>query len=156
MSIHGSDLVEGLSGPEVEELSALASSRSVTGGTVLFRLGEEAEGVFVVEKGKVNLTLPVRMGETQGDIPVEERLPNQLLGWSGLIPPFVYTLQAVTAEDSDLLYLPRGDLLELFSRKPEVGYRVVSNLAATVGDRLQLFQTMWVREMQRSIGKRSA
>ena len=156
MSIHESDLVQGLSGPEVEELSALASHRSMSEGTVLFRLGEEADGVFVVEKGRVNLTLPVRLGENQGDIPVEERLPNQLLGWSGLIPPYVYTLQAVAAEDSELLFLPRDGLLELFSGKPEMGYRVVANLAATVGDRLQLFQTMWVREMQRSIGKRSA
>jgi hypothetical protein len=32
-----------------------------------------------------------------------------------------------------------------------VGYAVSLNLAAVIGERLQLFQAMWLREMQRTV-----
>ena len=86
---------------------------------------------------------------------VEARLPGQTLGWSGLIPPHVYTLKAVAAMETELLVLPRSSLLSHFSDHPRVGYTVLSNLAMTIGERLQLFQTIWVREMQRTVGSRS-
>jgi hypothetical protein len=37
-----------------------------------------------------------------------------------------------------------------------VGYAVTRNLAAVIGQRLQVFQAMWLREMQRVIDTRSA
>jgi hypothetical protein len=44
----------------------------------------------------------------------------------------------------------------MFSASPEVGYAVTLNLAAVIGQRLQVFQTMWLREMQRVVEMRYA
>jgi hypothetical protein len=44
---------------------------------------------------------------------------------------------------------PRAALLEHFAARPRVGYAVVGNVASTVGERLQVFQAMWLREMKR-------
>jgi hypothetical protein len=43
-----------------------------------------------------------------------------------------------------------------FSENPQAGYAVSMNLASVIGERLQLFQTMWVREMQRMVEARCA
>ncbi len=36
-------------------------------------------------------------------------------------------------------------------RIPTVGYTVSRNVASVIGHRLEVFQTMWLREMQRVI-----
>ena len=79
-----------------------------------------------------------------------------MVGWSGLIPPHRFTLQARAAVDTELLALPGPTLRTLLLEKPEVGYPVVSNLARIVGERLTIFQTMWIRELQRSVENQSA
>ena len=150
------DLLKGLPEGDVANILALGSSRTLSPGTLLFDLGDEAADLFLVETGKVNLTLPVRVGGDHHDALVEERLPGQLLGWSGLIPPHRYTLQARAPVETELLALPRTALLDLFSARPEVGYSALSNVAKVIGQRLQIFQTMWIREMQRTLEARGA
>lgn len=93
----------------------------------------------------------MRIGSHQEDILAEERLPGQMVGWSSLIPPHRFTLQAVAAVDTELLVLPGRALLDFLLENPSVGYSVVSNLAQIVGQRLALFQTMWIRELQRVV-----
>ena len=75
-------------------------------------------------------------------------MPGHLLGWSGLIPPHRFTVKASAAENTELLALTRAPLLAHFEGNPKVGHIVFSNLARIVGQRLQVFQTLWIREMQ--------
>jgi hypothetical protein len=53
--------------------------------------------------------------------------------------------------ETEVLVLHRSALLEHFAGHPEVGYAVTRNVAAVVGQRLQVFQAMWLREMQRVV-----
>jgi hypothetical protein len=82
---------------------------------------------------------------------VEERLPGQALGWSALIPPHRFTLKAVAPLDTQVLAFSRAALFQLFAVRPAVGYTVTRNVAAVVGQRLQVFQAMWLREMERVV-----
>ena len=150
------DLLESIPEEDVTDVLSVGSQRTLPEGSVLFSLGDEATHIFLVVSGKVSLTLPLRVGDGHQDALVEERIPGQLLGWSGLIPPHRYTLQAVASEETQLIALPRADLLTLFSARPEVGCALLGNLAKVIGQRLQVFQTMWIREMQRVLESRSA
>jgi CRP-like cAMP-binding protein len=145
------ELLAGLSPEGISEILALASSSQLSEGAVLFRLGDEAKKLFLVRSGRVRLTFPMRIGSHQEDILAEERLPGQMVGWSSLIPPHRFTLQAVAAVDTELLVLPGRALRDFLLENPSVGYSVVSNLAQIVGQRLALFQTMWIRELQRVV-----
>ncbi|MBT8396582.1 MAG: cyclic nucleotide-binding domain-containing protein [Gemmatimonadetes bacterium] len=149
------DLFEGLSEEDVTRILTLGSPRPVSQGTVLFRLGDEAIDLFLVQSGAINLTLPLMVNGESSNALVEERLPGQLLGWSALVPPHQYTLEAFAPVETDLLSLPRVDLLDLFAGDPGVGYVVFTNLARIVGQRLQISQTMWIREMQRVLASRA-
>jgi CRP/FNR family cyclic AMP-dependent transcriptional regulator len=147
------DLLDSLPPRSTSEVLALASLRQVPEGEVLFRLGDEAKNLFLVSSGRVSLTFPLRIGSGQEEILAEERRPGQLVGWSGLIPPHRFTLHAAAAVESELLVLPGRALRDLFLVKPEIGYQVASNLARIVGQRLTIFQTMWIRELQRVVEK---
>jgi hypothetical protein len=60
-------------------------------------------------------------------------------------------LKATAPLETELIALPRSALLEHFAARPAVGYAVTRNLAAVVGQRLQVFQAMWLREVQRVV-----
>lgn len=156
MTSDASELLAGLTAEEAAEVKALGSSVKLAAGDTLFRLGSEADRLFVVERGRVALSLPMRVGGHEEDVLVEERGPGQAVGWSALVPPHRFTLTAVAQLDTEVLALPRSALLAHFAARPSVGYAVTRNVAAVTGQRLQVFQTMWVREMQRSVLQRYA
>ena len=79
-----------------------------------------------------------------------------MLGWSALIPPHRFTLKATAPLETVLIALPRQALVSHFAAHPAVGHVVISNLATIIGQRLQVLQAMWLREMQRVIEMRCA
>jgi CRP-like cAMP-binding protein len=145
------DLLAGLSEEEAARVLALGRHSTLPAGAVLFNLGDAAESLFVVERGRVALTLPMKVRGKEQDVLIEERSAGQALGWSALVPPHRFTLKAAALVDSELVALPRIALSEHLSAHPAVGYVVTRNVSAVVGQRLSVFQTMWLREMQRVV-----
>ena len=145
------ELLSGLGADEVAAVTALGSRITLSNGDALFRLGDQADRLYVIERGRIALTLPMRVRDRDEDILIEERTAGQTLGWSALIPPNRFTLTATALVQTEVIALPRAALLEHFARTPEVGYAVTRNVAAVVGQRLQVFQAMWLREMQRVV-----
>jgi CRP-like cAMP-binding protein len=145
------DLMNGLTEAQAEQLQALGQTTRISAQHVLFDLGNVAEQVYVVVRGQIRLTLPMRVRGKEEDVLIEERLAGETLGWSGLIPPHRFTLKASASVDSELIAFSRSALLEHFAAHPAVAVAVTRNVAAVIGHRLQVFQAMWLREMQRTI-----
>lgn len=151
MSNTPSDLLAGLPPAEAQTVIALGTAVRLGAGDVLFRLGDTADAVYLIRRGRIALTLPLQVGGEEQDVFIEERVPGQTLGWSALIPPFKFTLKATAPLETEVLALPRAPLLEYFGERPHVAYPIALNLAAVIGQRLQVFQAMWLREMQRLV-----
>jgi CRP-like cAMP-binding protein len=145
------DLLNGLSEEDAARFLALGAPTSLASGQVLFRLGAEADKAYLVTRGRIALTLPLQIRGREEAFLVEETLPGETVGWSGFVPPHRFTLNAAAAIDSELLGFPRKAVLEHLAAHPAVGHTVTRNLAAVIGHRLQVFQTMWLREMQRVV-----
>ncbi len=150
------DLLAGLSHDEADELLALGSRVVLSSGELLFAMGDEAHSLYLVERGRVALTLPMKVCGRDEDVLVEERAPGQTVGWSALIPPYRFTLKATAPLETEVLAFTRSSLLDHFGRFPVVGYIVTRNVASVIGQRLQVFQAMWLREMQRVVELRCA
>jgi CRP-like cAMP-binding protein len=145
------DVLAGVGEEDAGRVLALASHTRLSAGQVLFNLGDAAQSLFVVERGRVALTLPMKVRDQEQDVLIEERAPGQSLGWSALVPPHRFTLKASAAVDSHVLELPRAALFDHFEAHPAVGYAVTRNVSMVVGHRLQVMQTMWLREVQRVV-----
>jgi len=150
------DLLAGLNHDEATELLALGSRVSLSSGEVLFRMGSEAGSLYLVERGRIALTLPMQVAGREEDVLVEERSPGQTVGWSALIPPYRFTLNATAPLETEVLAFTRSSLLDHFGRWPVIGYIVTRNVASVIGQRLQVFQAMWLREVQRLVQLRCA
>ena len=145
------DLFEGLEVGQARELVALAAPVSLAPGQVLFRLGEDATRLYLIQSGLITLTMPLQIAGRQEDVRIDERLPGQTVGWSTLIPPHRFTLTATAPIATDLLAFARDDLLRHFEHDPGVGYLVSRNIAALVGERFEVFQAMWLRQVQQMV-----
>jgi len=151
------ELLNGLSPIEAELVLELGTKQIVPSGTPLFRLGDPADRLFLIERGRIRLTLPMQVRGREEDVFVEERSPGQTVGWSALIPPYRFTLTAAAPLfEAEVIALPREALRKYFAANPEAGHKIALNLAVVIGHRLQLFQTLWLREMQRTVEVRSA
>jgi len=150
-----SALLEDLAPDAAAELMALGARIPVPLGSQLFQLGDPATSVFVVERGRIALSMPMQVRGRSEDLFVEERTAGEALGWSALIPPHRFTLKAGAVLDSEVVAIPRDALLEFFRAHPDIAYVVTRNVAEIIGQRLQVFQAMWLREMQRVIELRS-
>lgn len=156
MTGHAPDLLAGLDAEDAARVLARATRARVPAGEVLFRLGDAAETLYVIDRGRVSLTLPMQVKGREEDLLVEERLSGQTIGWSALIPPHRFTLKATAQIETELIALSRPVLLELFGEDPRTAFCVTLNLASVIGQRLQLFQAMWLRELQRVVDRQSA
>jgi CRP-like cAMP-binding protein len=150
------EFLKGLCQETAQEIFALGTRLVLTSGAELFQMGAPADILYVVVRGRIKLTLPMPIRGLVQDIFVEERVAGQTVGWSALIPPYRFTLTASAPLESELLALPREALREYFAAHPAVGYAVSLNLASVIGQRLELFQAMWLREMERTVELRCA
>lgn len=150
------DLLKDLPGPEADAILALGQTIALPTGTQLFHLGDRADNIYVVARGRLRLTLPMQVRGKNEDVLVEERSSGQTVGWSALTPPYQFTLTAIAAMDTEVVAIPRGELMRYFEDHPQTGYRVSLNLSSVIGHRLQLFQAMWLREIQRMVELRCA
>lgn len=151
MANQEADLLAGLTQHDADAVLAVGTTMKLSAGDVLFKIGDEAEAMFLVRRGRVALTLPIQIGGREEDVFIEERLPGQVVGWSALTPPYRFTLKGTSPLATELTRLPRAALLAYFSTRPEVGTIVALNVASVVGQRLQVVQAMWLREMQRLV-----
>jgi CRP-like cAMP-binding protein len=145
------ELLGGLAADDAAAVMALGTPVSLAAGQVLFDIGTGADTIYVIDRGRMTLTLPIRVGAREEHVLIEEREAGQALGWSALIPPHRFTLKATAPLDTLVVAFARAALLEHFAMRPAVGYVVMRNVAAVTGHRLQVFQAMWLREIQRTV-----
>ncbi len=144
-------LFEGLNAEGGRRLAAMTRRRALAKDEYLFVLGDSAADFFVLEKGKVDLCLPMRVHGLLKDVSVESVGAGQPLGWSALVKPFRFTLSARATEPSEIVCLGRRDLLELFEADLRIGYTFFTKISEVVGIRLHTFQALWMRELQRAV-----
>jgi CRP-like cAMP-binding protein len=150
------DLLRGLTPEQEAGILALGKPLILPSGAELFHLGAPADALFVVQRGRIRLTLPMELRGHDEEVLVEERAPGQTVGWSALTPPYRFTLTATAPLETEVVAFSRQALLAHFAAYPHIGQAVSLNLASVIGQRLQLFQTMWLREMQRTVELRCA
>jgi CRP-like cAMP-binding protein len=150
------DLLNGLPPAEAARVMALGKRMLMTAGAELFHLGDDAECIYLVLRGRVRLTLPMQVRNREEDVLVEERSSGQTVGWSALTPPYRFTLTAAVQLETEVIAFPREALHAYFAEHADTGYVVSRNLANIIGNRLQLFQAMWLREIQRMVELRCA
>jgi CRP-like cAMP-binding protein len=121
-------LFRGLDGGQMKKVMAIGKEIAMKKGQQIFKEGQEANGVYILSKGAVELMTLV---EQDFELPISIlRNPGDVFGSSALVPPYQYSLSARCAEDGSLFCMETAALRKLASEDRDIGYRIMTNLAA--------------------------
>jgi CRP-like cAMP-binding protein len=150
------DLVRGLPAADASAILALGRPLGLRAGEMLFPVGAPADSLYVIRRGLIALTFPLALEGRDEDVVIEEHVAGETLGWSALVPPHRFTLKGIAPEGAEVLEISRHALLGYCASHPDAGFIVGMNIAATIGHRLQLFQAMWLRQVQHAVSRAHA
>ena len=124
------DLLQGLSEEALQGIAPFFEEEIVAHGMTLCEEGESAERLYVLEEGRVSIR-----SKKGGQYELDS--PGKTVGWSFLVPPFVYTASVVTQTLSKVLVIRSPDFYYVIHREPKTGMTVVNNLAQVIASRLK-------------------
>lgn len=143
-----SDVFLGLDNNDLEIIASLPSIKltSFQTGQFLFKEGEKAKNLFVIEDGQINVIAeaPNSTENKSNIITIDIVCKGSILGWSALLRPRSYVLSAVCQKPSKVLIIDSNELLALFERNHDIGYRVLQGLSQVIGIRFRYLQQMLI------------
>ena len=128
-------LFKGLSEFQLHGLSEIAEEVQIQKGRFFMKEGQQAEELFVLMEGAVELLTEVEDGF---DLPIAIfRNPGDCTGTSSLVEPYIYSLNSRCVEDSKMLVIKKTALKKLMQKDHELGCTIMRNLAEHMLDRLK-------------------
>ena len=126
--------------PEAQQKGLLELGHEVTfaSGHRIFHEGGKADRFWVLRSGRVALDLHVP-GRRAVDVEVLEA--EDLLGWSWLLPPYVWHLGARSLTEVRADEFEAEAVRALCADDPELGRAVAMGVAAVIGHRLKAART---------------
>ena len=124
------DILEGLVEEELQSIAQYFEEENVNAGVTLCEEGRDAERLYVLEQGRVSIS-----SKKGGQYDIDT--PGKIVGWSFLVPPFLYTASAVTTTPSQILVIKSPDFYYVIHKDPKMGMKVINNLSQVIASRLK-------------------
>lgn len=148
-----SHLFQDLSEREISFVQNIVHLRKYHPGEIIFRQGELGVGMYILIKGRVELYVSDdhSASEDSQDIFITQLSDGDFFGELSLVEENGRrTATAVAREECSLIGFFKPDLLEILSRSPSLGVKIVFRLAEILGKRLKE-TTLRVSELRRLI-----
>lgn len=114
-------------------MTGCASNVRFEAGAFVVREGQEATQWYLMRSGQVVLEAHV---PGQGDVPVATLSDDDVIGWSWLLPPYVWHFDARVVQPVRALALDGVCLRQKCETDPELGYDLVKRFLHVVQQRL--------------------
>ena len=131
-------IFERLRAEELDRIAQRCRIVAVRQGEAIFQAKQDADAVYLVRSGSVELRFRVVYLNGSVEIPLEKVETGELFGWSAVIPPYTYTLTACATKDSELLRIRQADLQECCEDHPRIGYVLMQNIAQIIGKSVRM------------------
>lgn len=126
-SLRCCQLFTGLSADDLATIAALAVQVPLAKGEYLFHEGEPSRGFYVVQSGAVNVHRVNAAGKEQV---IHVFRTGESFAEAALASPTGYPADARAVEPSSILLLPKGPILELLGRRPDLALRMLGSMSA--------------------------
>jgi CRP/FNR family cyclic AMP-dependent transcriptional regulator len=131
MFIEKAYLFHGMSQQFMDRIAACLARESGEAGTFLFKRGDPANYLYILEEGRVRLSY----GE-EGHVAFVISNPGDAIGWSSLVERDVYMASAECLSFVRIAKIPGAQLAEIFNQDPSCGLIFFKRLARLIGERL--------------------
>ena len=125
------ELFGGVAPGVLNEIADICLEEKYSKDTVLFEKGEDAEYLYILKQGVLNLHI-----KNGGSLNFSLSERGDIFGWSSLVESGRYTASGICATDIEVLKVERDKLEKIFKSHPEVGYIVLKRLTGVISKRL--------------------
>lgn len=133
-TIADSSFFAGLNDKAIDFLAAHARRRELGRGKVLFHPGDAAESFVLILKGHLSLVIPALEGP---ELELQDIGPDQVVGWSWLIPPHRWTMLSRARSDIECLEFDGKSILTECEADPKFGLDFCRRFSSLMSERLQ-------------------
>jgi CRP-like cAMP-binding protein len=118
------------------ELERLAKIVLKPTGSILFRRGDDATGVYLIRSGRISLGLDYESPV----YPARTLEPGAIAGLPASISGNAYSLTAEVVEDSELAFVPRDAVVACLRKNPSLCFQVMDLLSDEIADIRSVFK----------------
>ncbi|MGO8692072.1 MAG: GGDEF domain-containing protein [Rectinemataceae bacterium] len=119
-------LFSGMSGLELNAVSAFLEARRIPSGQIVFREGETGQELFIVRSGKVGSYVTQSDGTRRE---IYEHVPGSLFGEMAIIESEPRSATCYAKDDVELFVLEAIDFYRLVWEHPVIGVKLLSSMA---------------------------
>jgi CRP/FNR family transcriptional regulator len=143
-------LFAGLRADELKKIRAIASLRHLGKKEILFSDGEATKGFYVVLSGKVKLFKVSSEGKEQilHVVSAPDAFAEAALFLEGTYPAYAETLV-----ESQLLFFPKRDFIQLIERNPQLSINMIITLSHYLKKFASLIEELSLKEVSSRIAK---
>ena len=143
-------LFAGLKEEDLKKIRALASVKQVRKKGILFGQGEEARGFYVVLSGRIKLYKISPEGKEQilHVVSSPDAFAEAALFVEGNYPAFAEALS-----DSQLLFFPKRNFVQLIERNPQLSINMIVSLSQYLRKFASLIEELSLKEVSSRIAK---
>ena len=143
-------LFAGLKEEDLKKIRTIASPRQIVKKEVLFSDGEEAKGFYVILSGKIKLYKISSEGKEQilHVVSAPDAFAEAALFLEGSYPAFAEALI-----DSQLLFFPKRDFIQLIERNPQLSINMIVSLSHFLRRFASLIEELSLKEVSSRIAK---
>jgi CRP/FNR family transcriptional regulator len=135
---------------DLKRIRTIASPRQIGKKEVLFSDGEEAKGFYVILSGKIKLYKISSEGKEQilHVVSAPDAFAEAALFLEGSYPAFAEALI-----DSQLLFFPKRDFIQLIERNPQLSINMIVSLSHFLRRFASLIEELSLKEVSSRIAK---
>ncbi len=126
--------LQGLKSEHLDLLVGCAENVRFDPGEFVFREGKTAERFYMVRHGNISLEI---FKPGHGPIAIETIGEGELLGWSWLVPPYLWNFDARCLDLTRALALDGACLRQKCEDDHDLGYEIVKRFSSIISQRLQ-------------------
>jgi CRP-like cAMP-binding protein len=131
MFIQEVELFKGIPSHIIDEIAELVTQENHPAGHVLFREGDFADYLYILEEGELDLAVK---RDKQLSFSVDKT--GSVFGWSSLVEPNLYTAKAECVKESRVIKIDADRLMRVFQKHPAEGLTIMKRLAGVIATRL--------------------
>lgn len=135
-------LFEGLSDAQVRQISTIVHKEALPASQSIVQEGEMGDRMYIIEEGTVEVSRTLTLKVTKRDFGQKEKTFIRLssgffFGEMALLENDVRSATVNTVTDCKLFVVLRDDFNALCENFPEIGYKILRNIAKTIAGRLR-------------------
>jgi CRP-like cAMP-binding protein len=125
---------------QMAEIAKFCQMASFSNNQRIFEAESRAEFLYIVVEGAIELRFKVTHFTASKEIILDRKFKGDFFGWSATTEPYVYTLSAVTMNDSKLVKIMADDIKALCEKDNRLGYLLMKNICEVISERLSAMQ----------------